>query len=54
MKREIISPKAEGKLLELAGKVEMNPYLQAIKGVAKNLLALTVVGSILALASKNY
>ncbi|WP_282929230.1 PTS transporter subunit EIIC [Anaerococcus sp. Marseille-Q7828] len=54
MKREIISPKIEGKLLELAGKVEMNPYLQAIKGVAKNLLALTVVGSILALASKNY
>lgn len=54
MKREIISPKAEGKLLELAGKVEMNPYLQAIKGVAKNLLALTVVGSILALVSKNY
>lgn len=54
MKREIISPKAEGKLLELAGKVEMNPYLQAIKGVAKNLLALTVVGSILALASNNY
>lgn len=54
MKREIISPKAEGKLLELAGKVEMNPYLQAIKGVAKNLLALTVVGSILALAGKNY
>lgn len=54
MKREIISPKTEGKLLELAGKVEMNPYLQAIKGVAKNLLALTVVGSILALAGKNY
>lgn len=54
MKREIISPKAEGKLLELAGKVEMNPYLQAIKGVAKNLLALTVVGSILALVAKNY
>lgn len=54
MKREIISPKAEGKLLELAGKVEMNSYLQAIKGVAKNLLALTVVGSILALASNNY
>ena len=54
MKREIISPKTEGKLLELAGKVEMNPYLQAIKGVAKNLLALTVVGSILALVAKNY
>lgn len=54
MKREIISPKTEGKLLELAGKVEMNPYLQAIKGVAKNLLALTVVGFILALVSKNY
>ncbi len=54
MKREIISPKAEGKLLELAGKVEMNPYLQAIKGVSKNLLALTVVGSILALVAKNY
>lgn len=54
MKKEIISPKVEGKLLELAGKVEMNPYLQAIKGVAKNLLALTVVGSIIALASKNY
>lgn len=54
MKREIISPKVEGKLLELAGKVEMNPYLQAIKGVAKNLLALTVVGSILALVTKNY
>lgn len=54
MKKEIISPKVEGKLLELAGKVEMNPYLQAIKGVAKNLLALTVVGSILALVAKNY
>lgn len=54
MKKEIISPKIEGKLLELAGKVEMNPYLQAIKGVAKNLLALTVVGSILALVAKNY
>ena len=54
MKKEIISPKVEGKLLELAGKVEMNPYLQAIKGVAKNLLALTVVGSILALVTKNY
>lgn len=54
MKKEIISPKAEGKLLELAGKVEMNSYLQAIKGVAKNLLALTVVGSILALVAKNY
>ena len=54
MKREIISPKAEGKLLELAGKVEMNPYLQAIKGVAKNLLALTIFGSILALVAKNY
>ena len=54
MKKEITSPKVEGKLLELAGKVEMNPYLQAIKGVAKNLLALTVVGSILALVAKNY
>ena len=54
MKKEIISPKVEGELLELAGKVEMNPYLQAIKGVAKNLLALTVVGSILALVAKNY
>lgn len=54
MKREIISPKVEEKLLELAGKVEMNPYLQAIKGVAKNLLALTVVGSILALVAKSY
>lgn len=54
MKKEIISPKVEGKLLELAVKVEMNPYLQAIKGVAKNLLALTVVGSILALVAKNY
>lgn len=54
MKKEIINPKVEGKLLELAGKVEMNPYLQAIKGVAKNLLALTVVGSILALVAKNY
>lgn len=54
MKKEIISPKVEEKLLELAGKVEMNPYLQAIKGVAKNLLALTVVGSILALVAKNY
>lgn len=54
MKKEIISPKTEGKLIKLAGKVEMNPYLQAIKGVAKNLLALTVVGSILALVAKNY
>ena len=54
MKKEIISPKVEEKLLELAGKVEMNPYLQAIKGVAKNLLALTVVGSILALVANDY
>ena len=51
MKREIISPKTEEKLLELAGKVEMNPYLQVIKRVSKDLLALTIVGSILALVN---